>query len=92
MTDKNSKSARMVYFVCEDFFVKGRGYRVSIVKGGESGHFPTGTWPYSGGIDEKLPYFCGPTLAEAQERVDALKLRMGINARDAALIVASSMA
>lgn len=82
----------MVYFVCEDFYVEGEGYRVSIVIEGEKGHHPTGTWPYSGGIDEKLPYFFGPTLAEAVERCLALNRRMGIDARETALIVAGSMA
>lgn len=90
--EQNSKPARMVYFVCDDFFVEGHGYRVSIVMEGEKGHRPTGTWPFHGGLDEKMPYFFGPTLAEAQKRCLALNLRMGIDARETALIVASSMA
>lgn len=92
MSDKNSKSVRMVYFVCEDFYVEGEGYRASIVFEGEKGHHPTGTWPQTGGIDEKRPYFFGPTLADAEERCRVLNRRMGIDTREAALIVAGTMA
>lgn len=83
---------RIVYFVCEDFKVEGRGYRASIIKEGEKGHYPTGTWPYTGAVGESLPYFWGPTLADAQKRAEYQNARMGIDATEAALIVAGSMA
>lgn len=71
---------RFCYYVCESFFVKGRGYRASIVFEGEHGHRPTGTWPYRGKAGETMPYFWGPTLAAAKQQEAECNKRLGLSA------------
>ncbi len=92
MNDKSNQKFRYVYFVDDDFLVEGEGYRASIIVDGDKGHRPTGTWPYTGDVGETLPLFFGPTIADARKRVNDLNARMGIDAREAAIIVARSMA
>lgn len=82
---------RWCFDIPESSHVEGYGYRVSIVFEREPGHFPTGTWPFTGAPGEKLPWFCGPTLAEAQAQAAEMNEQLGIDEREAVKIVASSM-
>ena len=81
---------RMVYHVCETFFVEGHGYRPSIVVEGEDGHHPTGDDDWETNPAGRRPYFWGPTLADALESARVMNERMGISEKDAVVIVARS--
>lgn len=85
------KTPGFCYFIPVDGFIKGHGHRVSVVYENESGHRPTGTWPYHGKVGEVLPYFWGQTYEEAIEACDLANARMGIDKVEAQRIVASSM-
>jgi len=86
------KGRRFCYHVPADGFIEGRGYRASIVIENESGHYPTGTWPYEGKLGQVAPYFWGMTLDEAKAVCVAQNKRMGVSERDAVAIVSSSIA
>lgn len=61
---------RSVLYVPHDAFIKGYGWRVSIVYEDEGGHFPTGDWPYEGHPGQKMPWFVpGPSYEQAQAQV-----------------------
>lgn len=92
MPTTKSDPPRRCYFVPMDGFVDGAGYRASVVVEGQAGHHPTGSWPYHGRPGETRPYFWGNDLEVAQKIADQMNERMGIDAKTAALIVASSMA
>jgi hypothetical protein len=83
---------RWAYFIPTDAFVKGRGFRVSIVIEGVSGHFPTGdleslaTKP-----DHKEPWFWGMTYAEAEQEAAEQNAKLGHDEKAIWQIVASSM-
>lgn len=81
----------MVAYVGPDTFVKGRGFRVSIVKEGESGHHPTGNWPCDYSKGHSLPWFWGPTLKDAEEQAIEYNRRMGIEPDEALKIVLGSI-
>lgn len=83
--------ARIVAFIPIDAYVKGQGYRVSFVVEGESYHRPTGTWPYTGAVGETMPWFWGHDYDEACQLADAYNEKAGVDAKEAALIVARSM-
>ena len=82
---------RFAYYVPEDSYVEGCGYRVSIVFERESGHFPTGTWPYEGKPGQTMPWFWGHDLAETRAVAEEQNAMRGISAREAAIIVLSSI-
>jgi hypothetical protein len=90
---------RLCYYVPRDSFIEGRGYRVSVVREGESGHYPTGTWPYTGVVGETLPYFWGKrdepdsdaNYKAACETAASMNERMGHSDKDVMKIVVSSM-
>lgn len=82
---------RMVAWVPDDAFVEGRGYRVSIVVEGEDGHHPTGTWPYTGGVGQTLPWFWGDDLELARERAYQHNERGGISREQTDEIVNGSI-
>lgn len=87
---------RMVLYVPGTAFIEGYGYRISIVKEGKSGHYPTGTWPYHGKPGEQMPWFSGgPEYEGAYERackdVEERNEKMGISKEDATMIIARSM-
>lgn len=73
-------------------FVPGQGFRVAIVVAGEAHYHLTGTWPYSGQVNETMPWFWGPTLADAERIAQEQNERGGITREEATLIVARSMA
>lgn len=76
---------RWCYFIPPDGFVKGKGFRVSIVFENESGHYPTGG-------DGKDPWFWGMTYEEAEETAaEQNETKLGLTASDVWHIVASSM-
>lgn len=85
---------RWVYFVPVEGFIEGRGYRVSIVFEGESGHYPTGDGPESKLPEgqRRAPWYWGETLEQAQDAADAANARLGYTPRDVAIIIGSSMA
>lgn len=97
MTEKKkSEEGRFCYFIPMGSFIHGRGWRVSIVRENESGHFPTGSWPYSGRPGETLPYFWGDPdnpndLESAEEVCSKMNERMGLSKQDVVKIVSSSM-
>jgi hypothetical protein len=83
---------RICYYIPEDAFVEGQGYRVSIVTENEPGHAPTGTWPYEGKPGQTLPYFWGNDLSVAREIAHRQNLKLGLTAEDVNKIVTSSIA
>lgn len=80
---------RTIVWVDPAQYVKGRGYRVSIVKEGEEGHYPTGVWPNDG--TKTMPWFWGPTLADAEKAAIEYNRKLGVSPKQAALIVLRSM-
>lgn len=82
---------RWCYYIPADGFVKGYGYRVSIVFEHESGHFPTGDWPYEGKPGQRAPWWWGNDFNDARAIAEEQNERLGISPREAAEIVASSM-
>lgn len=72
-------------------YVQDQGYRVAIVEAGSSGYFLTGTWPYSGGVGEKMPWFWGHDLKVAQAIAEEHNAKLGVTAEEAMLIVGRSM-
>jgi len=82
---------RMVCFIPGTDHVEGHGFRVAFVVEGEDGYRPTGTWPYTGAVGETLPWFWGPTLAEAEAEAARQNEAMGITPDEAAKIVVASM-
>ena len=62
-----------------------KGYRVSFVIEGEAFHRPTG-----GG--DVMPWYWGPTLADAESAAVAYNKELGIDEDEAFMIVARSMA
>lgn len=91
VSDLLAKHRRFVYFVPTSGYIEGHGYRPSVVFEHESGHFPVGDWPYEGKPGTTAPWFWGHDHDKAVEMADEMNERLGINAREAAEIVASSM-
>lgn len=83
---------RMVVFPMADEFVEGQGYRIGVATEGESGFRPTGTWPYTGAVGETMPWFWGPTFADAQKACDEYNTRAGISKEEATKIILGTMA
>lgn len=93
VTRLGGSRGRHVYYVPADGFIDDeRGWRVSIVFEDESGHFPTGHWPYEGKVGQRCPYFVkAATWEDAQDAVEAMNEALGYTAKEASLIVARSM-
>jgi hypothetical protein len=85
-------TGRMIAYVGVDTYVRGQGYRVSFVKEGEAGHFPTGNWPYDGTPAQTMPWFWGPTLDDATAAMEAYNRQLGIEPDEAKRIVQESIA
>jgi hypothetical protein len=92
VSKKKKNEPRVVAWVDPTAFVEGLGYRVSLVVEGDDGHFPTGTWPYTGAPGETQPWFWGPTLKDAERACDEFNAERGISSKEAAIIVAQTMA
>jgi hypothetical protein len=82
----------MIAYVGVDTYVRGQGYRVSFVKEGDAGHFPTGNWPYDGTPAQTMPWFWGPTLDDATAATEEYNRRLGIEPDEAKRIVQDSVA
>lgn len=83
------ENARMCYFIPDDAYVEGRGYRAAIVTEGEPGYRLTGTWPNDGtGV---MPYFWGHDLEKAQVIAAEQNAALGLSKRDVNVIILSSM-
>jgi hypothetical protein len=82
---------KVVAFIPADAFVKGQGFRVSLVVDGEDGHRPTGTWPYTGAVGESMPWFWGDDYKKACAIADDYNLSRGISPDEARAIVARSV-
>ena len=82
---------RTIVYVGPDTYIEGRGYRVSVVKEGETGHHPTGNWPYDVSKGHTLPWFWGPTLEEAEATAIEHNRKMGVEPIDAEMMVMQSM-
>lgn len=80
---------RYIAWVDPAWFVEGHGYRVSIVKEGEQGHYPTGVWPNDG--TKSMPWFWGPTLEEAEQTAIEYNRKLGVEPVDAEMILLQSM-
>lgn len=83
------KTTRMCFFVPTDGYIKGRGWRASVVTEGKSGHCPTGVWPNNG--TEIMPYFWGASYEDAQATAARMNARLGHSEKDVAEIIFSSM-
>jgi hypothetical protein len=84
-------TSRYCFFIPVEGFVEGHGYRVSIVFEGESGHYPTGDWPYESKPGQKMPWFWGEDYDAACRTADAQNDRIGISRKLALEIINSSM-
>jgi len=82
---------KFCYYIPEDAFVEGHGYRVSVVFENEPGHYPTGDWPYEGKPSQKMPWFWGDDLEFAKKCAKEENTRLGITEEEAFRIVTSSM-
>lgn len=80
---------RLCYFIPADAYVEERGFRVSIVKEGESGHFPTGTWPNDGA--QQMPYFWGHDYQEACNIAKQQNAKLGLSDKNVSEIIMSSI-
>lgn len=80
---------RICYYIPIDGYVEGRGFRVSIVKEGESGHYPTGEWPNDGA--KVMPYFWGHDYEKACDIARRQNKALGLTEEDVMAIVGSSM-
>lgn len=89
LDEHDSPNQRMCAFIPADAYVEGEGYRVSFVKEGVAGHFPTGHWPYD--PRKPKPWFWGPSYEEACEAADEYNANIGISKQDQIKIVASSI-
>lgn len=81
----------MCFYIPDDAFIEGAGFRVSIVKRDEPGHCPTGTWPYEGKVGQTMPYFWGNTKEEAERIAQSQNARLGLTEADVQEIIDSSM-
>ena len=84
---------RWCYWIPADGYVKGYGYRVSIVFEYEGGHYPTGddAW-IAGDHGKRKPWFWGHDFDEARKVADDMnQQRLGLSPKDAALLVTTSM-
>lgn len=68
-----------------------RGFRACIVYAGDSGYFPTGSWPYTGKVGQTMPYIWGPTREDAARTAEEMNKRHGVSKAEADLIVLRSM-
>lgn len=84
-------SDRVAYYIPPDGYVEDKGFRVSIVKEGEDGHCPTGTWPYTGAVGETMPYFWGHDYEKACEVAEKQNARMGLDSKAVDAIISSSI-
>lgn len=90
---KLMRTRRWCYWIPAEGYVKGRGYRVSIVFEYEAGHYPTGddAW-IAGDHAKRKPWFWGHDHDQARKTAEDLnQQRLGLSPRDVALIVATSM-
>lgn len=85
------KTVTFCYVVPLDGYVEGHGYRVSIAKEGETGHFPTGNWPYEGKPGQARPYFWGHDYEQAVKHADDANEVLGVDKKRSIEIVASTM-
>ena len=83
---------RCVWYVPEDSHIDGEGFRVSLVFEDEDAHFPTGTWPYTGAVGEKRPWFVRASSHEEAKRIVAeINTENGDDEKAVAIIVGRSM-
>ncbi len=96
-TPFGGKRVRTCYFIPSDGFVKGLGFRVSIVREGEGGHHPTGAWPYDGKDHGKdmpdvvRPFFWGMDFRQSEHVATDMNTRLGLSEADVCDIMISSM-
>lgn len=90
---RRQPKGRCVYFVPADAHIEGEGFRISVVFEHENGHYPTGTWPYEGKPNQKLPWFARTdNYHEAKRIIDEMNEDLfGLSPKDASVIVARSM-
>jgi len=82
-----------VLYVPPDAHIPEHGFRLSLVFPDESGHYPTGTWPYEGKPGQKMPWFINTdSYEEAQRIVRQMNEDQGFSAKEAAIVIAKSMA
>lgn len=89
--ERRDPYARMAYYVCATMYVKGYGYRPSIVVEGVAGHHPTGDDDWETNPSARRPYFWGPTLKDAEDTCAYMNERVGLSAQDVLTIIRSSM-
>jgi hypothetical protein len=82
---------RHCYFIPSEAFIEGHGFRVSVIFEGESGHSPTGTWPYTGAPGETMPWFWGDDYETAKGVAAKANADLGLSPRDVLDIVNSSI-
>lgn len=85
------EAGRFCYYVGPECLVPGNGYRASVVYENIPGHIPTGDWPYTNARTQKLPYFWGPTFADAKAHCEWVNSRLGLSQDDVLAIIDHSM-
>lgn len=82
VTDIDGK--RFCYHIPQSAYEPGKGWRVSVIIEGESGHYPTGT-------EDKAPWYWGESYAEAEQTAAEMNQSMGLSPSDVVKIITSSM-
>lgn len=77
---------KFIAYIPSSAFVKGKGYRVSIVVDGECGHFPTGNTD-----EQQEPWYWGSTYEEAVACARRYNQSRGISELEELNIMLNSM-
>lgn len=86
---QTANTPRACYYIPEDAYVEGRGFRVAVVTEGQPGYQMTGDWPNDGtGV---MPYFWGNEIDRAKEIAAQQNRALGHSDKDVIEIMASSM-
>lgn len=82
---------RVVAVVLPGARVERHGWRASFVVEGESGHRPSGDWPYTAAVGEVPPIFWGPFYEDATRAAVQWNSARGIGPVDAARIIRDAL-
>ena len=81
---------RWCYFIPLDGFIEGRGWRVSVVIEGETGHYPTGDLDHEM-RDHREPWFWGMTYHDAEQTAaETNAIRLALSEADIVEILRSA--
>jgi len=87
---KQFAERRWCYHIPREGLIPGRGWRVSVVFEGVTGHYPTGDLDATA-PDHKEPWFWGATYDEAEQVAAEANQALGHNEADVVQIISSTM-